>query len=729
MNDVKETSPHQWMTRVAFGLLLALVIARCLMLEVAREAMIASTNGPGPATSTFLDWLTFVPMLLILARRVVDREYALRFTWAHVAFGLLAVWTLLSVAWAGDRWLALVGSMHILAGASLFWSMSQLVRRWEHLRVVVGVCVGLLLANFVQGLFYRFVDLPDLQHYFVEHKAEILAENRWKPGEFMANRFEQKLMAGEMLGFNASANTLGAIVVLLSLITLGAAMQRLEDRDDQGWIGICFIIALTALYPLAYTGSKASWAALLLGIGLLAFWRLTRRWLSAHHGFVFTVATASVALAIVTVLAVGLSTGGLPNDSINFRWRYWVAAWASVAEHPLIGVGWGNFASTFLEHRLPVSAEEINDPHNFLVRWASELGIVGLVLGSLWLITWFWHTSGTLAQSERVPSAIRVKTVLWVGALGFLLSLFAVDWSQVGETDRFYAAVLETLRRLLLTGLITLGIGILCVRDAEYREVDSRPAPWLGASVFIGIIAFLLQSAIDIAFFQPGPFMLCVMLLGASIGLSLTDKPRRANAIPVAGLVGSVLMVVVVLIAVVIPVALAESNANYARYLSPNQPERAAEMYRKAFRQAPVRNADYLLRAFEVARASGTGSDTTLRELLDQAISADPTSSRTLLTRARYLFDRAPTEANISQCLADYGNAILMNPNDVDLRIEYAGALERFGKRDEAAAQLAAALETNEAYDPAEPERIELRLPGELERIRSRITALRTATP
>lgn len=724
MDTGTEFSPFRWLTRLALGLLLALVAARCLMLEVVREALSTTTFGPGPTTSVILDWLTIVPMLLILARRVFDAEYTLRFRWAHVAMAALAVWTLSSVSWAGDRWIALIGAMHIVAGASLFWSASQLVRRSEHLRVVAGVCVGLLLANFLHALLYRMIELPDSQTYFQQHKAEMLERMNLTPGDFAATRFEKKIMAGEMLGFNASPNTLGAVIVVLTLISVGAALQRLEDKDDQGWIGIMFIVALLGLYPLAYTGSKASYAALLLGLLLLGVWRVSRKWLSQHHTLVFSVIVGGFALAVVTLLAIGLSTGGLPEDSLNFRWRYWTAAWFSVTEHAFRGVGWANFGSAFLQNRLAISAEEIKDPHNFLVSWLSELGVVGLALGLCWLLAWFWSASRVQVPGPLQASRVPVKSVLWIAVPAFALSLFAVDWSQLSESDRYTAAVLESLRRFLLCGLVALGIGLLCVRDGEHREVDARPAPWLIAGVFVAVLMFLLQSLIDISFFQPGPFMLCVLALGTSMGIALTDgKPRRA-ALSIAGLTATSLAWIVLLFAVVVPVTLAENDASYARQLAQNQPQRAVELYRSAFDRAPVRNADYLSRAAESSQLIGVEANRQTRDLLNEAILADPTSVGAVLSRARFLIATSASDADIEVALNDYGRATILNPRELDLRIEYAALLERFGRREQAAAQLGAALEINDAYDPGEPERLELRRPGELERIREKIASL-----
>ena len=43
------------------------------------------------------------------------------------------------------------------------------------------------------------------------------------------------------------------------------------------------------------------------------------------------------------VVSYGMIFDSLPTASLNFRWRYWVAAWQVFLAHPIIGVGWNNF--------------------------------------------------------------------------------------------------------------------------------------------------------------------------------------------------------------------------------------------------------------------------------------------------------------------------------------------------------------------------------------------------
>src|SRR5438046_2249134 len=103
-----------WLTQVAFVLALALVAARATMTETLREGLdsLSSTILPpracGPAGSVVLDLLCCAPALLVLLRRVLDKTYIVRFTWAEALLGLLALWAVCSTIWASDPFSALV---------------------------------------------------------------------------------------------------------------------------------------------------------------------------------------------------------------------------------------------------------------------------------------------------------------------------------------------------------------------------------------------------------------------------------------------------------------------------------------------------------------------------------------------------------------------------------------------------------------------------------------------
>src|SRR3954453_2829456 len=152
-----------WLTHVAFILVIALVFARCTFLETVRDPVEPRPNmdmaprAPGVTASLVLDLLCCLPALLVLTRRVIDRTYVLRRSWTHALFGALALWAVLSPIWAADKFDAAVTAPHLLAAAAMLWAMTQLVRSWLRLRIVAGVCLGLLLVYTAWGLIHKFV--------------------------------------------------------------------------------------------------------------------------------------------------------------------------------------------------------------------------------------------------------------------------------------------------------------------------------------------------------------------------------------------------------------------------------------------------------------------------------------------------------------------------------------------------------------------------------------------
>src|SRR4051794_31235438 len=149
------------LTQAAFVIIVALVLARATMLETLRDPFEASPSaepvprsfGAGPAV--VLDWLAFVPALFIVARSLLDRSYALRLAPSVALLIALALWAAMSPFWSNDRFVAVVGAAHFAGGVAILWAMSQLVRTWQRLRLVMAAAVGLLLVLIAYGLIWR----------------------------------------------------------------------------------------------------------------------------------------------------------------------------------------------------------------------------------------------------------------------------------------------------------------------------------------------------------------------------------------------------------------------------------------------------------------------------------------------------------------------------------------------------------------------------------------------
>ena len=112
---------------------------------------------------------------------------------------------------------------------------------------------------------------------------------------------------------------------------------------------------------------------------------------------------------------------GVKVDDANFavveRMAHWQAAWGMLHNHPLLGVGIGNYAVVYPDYALPRWDDPLGHAHNYYLNVAAETGFVGLAAYSVLWTAAFW-------QGWR---AVRGSRGLWqsvaAGLLGMLVAL------------------------------------------------------------------------------------------------------------------------------------------------------------------------------------------------------------------------------------------------------------------------------------------------------------------
>jgi tetratricopeptide (TPR) repeat protein len=609
----------------------------------------------------------------------------------------------------------------------------------------------LLMVLLVQGYYYRFVDLPDFQRDWREHRADLLKQRGAAVDSLEANQIGRNIESGDVTGFNLSRNTYAAVLVLLIVLSAGIVAERLHDGDRPGWSAPILVIMAAALWMLyRYVQSKTAFATPVIGLILLAALWLRRHWIARHARVLYWSGVGLFGLGVAAVVGHGMVHGTLVHISLTFRWWYWVGAARVFAHHPWLGVGWANFGLHYPAYRLPQAAEDPADPHNFLVRAFVELGIVGGLLMVGWMLRLWWElTAGAQGLSPVAPpthsdhAAIseppaqkmisggtvlgyRSRGVASAGSPGvrFLVLLclaamalncaVAIDWDQSNSW-----IFLELFKRALFLIALLTGMSVVAIRSFDRQELDDRPAPLLGYAMLVGLGLFLLHNLIDFSLFEPGPMFLFALLAGGGLGVRQHDaktKPSSRAAVFVAFILSGVGWIVAAG-AGVWEVANAESLSQDADLLvRHNKPERARDEYIQAFHLVPI-NADYAFRA-EQAAVLSRGNALMMRQLLDAAVEANPVS-------VRYRLARAELEVSIndlSRARADYQQILRLDPNNIDLRLEYAKFLQSHGSPAEAREQYQAALAINSKRLPDEVRKLS---PGGVNQIRDAIEQLR----
>jgi len=166
-------------------------------------------------------------------------------------------------------------------------------------------------------------------------------------------------------------------------------------------------------------------------------------------------AIACLAAGVVVVSASGNPFGGktevgqgpsrLAESSLNNRWDWWKEAWHGWVDEPLGGTGAGSFE---LVHRnLRTTNVDVREPHDLPLQFASETGLVGLLLwgGAMAAaLLGAWRALGRLEGDER-----EAALALGIAVPAFLVhGLLDYDWDFVA----LCALVFFVIGFLLATG-------------------------------------------------------------------------------------------------------------------------------------------------------------------------------------------------------------------------------------------------------------------------------------
>ena len=143
-----------------------------------------------------------------------------------------------------------------------------------------------------------------------------------------------------------------------------------------------------AVAMMVFTGSRIA----ILGLATLALYYTVK---SRHKVLYFAVCLAlSFAVWISMpemyqqryLTLMNYAAGGDLDPSNAYRIEIWQAGWRMFADHPLLGVGAGQFGTAF---GLIYSHKEHGswmNPHNLLIQVACELGLVGLLVFTYFLV-------------------------------------------------------------------------------------------------------------------------------------------------------------------------------------------------------------------------------------------------------------------------------------------------------------------------------------------------------
>lgn len=515
-------------------------------------------DGAQPATTfgIFIVILAVAAMLSLARwRRSANRAHTPEnapspWTGLETGAALLVVAMLVSTIRAGQKHLAIIGSLDFLGLLIYVAVLRRLLTRPWHLRLTLCVILATGAMVVAKCAYQHWIETPETIRYFEAHRDELLSTSKQEDASNQAgflHDYEQRLRSGAVTGYFAHPNVLGSYLILIVMCGLAVLAMR-WSRAPRWSLAAPGIVTTAALIALAASQSKGAMTG--CGVAIVVFaggmlWR--RRWSKRPvlAAILIWLLCAAAALVVTTTLNARQEALG---KSMLFRHFYWRGAAAMIGELGWLGIGADNFGRHFSRYKDAACPEDVDDPHSWPVKAAAEWGILGLT-GMLLVfagLTRRLTSAGGLQttrdaaarraqhtdfRSSDAPSHAAGSIVLWTGGIG---AMFFAWWALlISGTTSGYAVL--TLHLPAFVWVIFFPA--LAMEDAGKHFTNQEPSRVLPALIG-AIVGFVLHSGVDLAMFNGGAattfFAVIAIALAAREGFAredwrATDRPQASN--------------------------------------------------------------------------------------------------------------------------------------------------------------------------------------------------------
>lgn len=468
-----------------------------------------------------------------------------RITGMEVGLIVFLVGSAVSAIGAGEKRLA-INSIVTLAGP-IFAAMLlvQLLDRASRVRVVLLTVAALGVVSAYQCAEQLLVSNRIMIEQYANAPETLLGPLGIEPGTFQHFLFEHRLYGQGVRGFFTTANSAASFAMFAVFAGLALLQHRRladADRPSRGPSRWCPIVAVAIIVAgLVVTRSKGGILAFIIAAALYALILLLHRRFAEHHRVVWAVSGAVVLMGALAVgcaaASHGLKHGRLPGgNSMLVRWQYWHATAQMVADHPLTGVGPGNFAQNYTRYKPASAPESVSDPHSFPLSLLAQYGPLGL-LGFLAMVLVPLYRATAAAPSEPVPGdrqskpkSLAVATLGIVAASLLLFRPMLIPASWTGDLE----VVLYEIIALYGAPVAAFLIGF-CLLAMPLQRTDAETAPPYGApacaALGCAVGGVLVHNLVDFALFEPGIWMTLWAMMACTIAIGHHRQPPRCIAL------------------------------------------------------------------------------------------------------------------------------------------------------------------------------------------------------
>ncbi|WP_168161158.1 O-antigen ligase family protein [Desulfatibacillum aliphaticivorans] len=309
-----------------------------------------------------IEWLALLAISCVFLRRIILGRKLWVSTPMDRPFIALAAVCALSTVFSINVRNSLSALGLLAAYIAVFYVAIDVVRTRDGLRKLCYVIVGLGVFVAVFGIFKYFGANP---FTWWEYHDQL-------PGRRLGSTYY-------------NSDHLAGLMEMTLCLGVGLLMAGLS-RSKRIAIGLGCLFMATAL---VISLSRGGWAGALVGLGLIGVIFAERRYfrrgiIVALIGATFVVMLLVILMSSPTVERILTAEQGIDNASWSSRVTVWKATRDMIADHPVFGVGPGNFSLGFTQYQPEGLSVRFFHAHNDYLHIISEIGLL-LIPVVLWM--------------------------------------------------------------------------------------------------------------------------------------------------------------------------------------------------------------------------------------------------------------------------------------------------------------------------------------------------------
>ena len=364
--------------------------------------------------------------------------------------------------------------------------------------------LGIVLVTCFTGVDFNLSFWGDLErmlgwfplfHFFLLFMIVITVFRNWRDWQPLLMTM---VTAGTLLSLvgifqNYNASTLGNAAYMGTLMLMSMFIAVLLISRSRHWLvalpyWLVLLVLFIGLVRADISGAYAGLAAgVLLYAGLMTFLskhKMARR--IGWAGLIIFVVGVGVIFALRwspvfnnTQVGKVFRDFSMQNNTLNTRFFSWTWAWRDLSDHPLLGVGHGNFAFTFDRqfkgdfYNFSKGEDYFDRAHNNIVEIATTTGLLGL-LAYLAMFSW------VVTYLIRAYHHKKINLGEFAALAGFLMAYFVQNLA-------LFDCLASYLFLMIILGLIN---NLYHKPEPDNRQIDED---WNGREVASLVVGGLVM--------------------------------------------------------------------------------------------------------------------------------------------------------------------------------------------------------------------------------------------